>query len=221
MTVLQNKHIKKTAGRPFDEAKTGIILQAACDAFFRDGFAQTSIESIAAAAKVSKVTIYNRFGTKEALFVASVERECDTMRESLIGVMDSGGEIREQLTRFAMIMTRFLNRDDITRLEAHLAVEPQHNPELGKLFLDAGPRRLHRVLTEILDGAVAKGSLAIDDTQQAAEHFAGMVKGMADMDRRFLQRHPDHDRRTTNRINGAVELFLNGCGTRGTRSGGD
>ncbi len=59
MTVLQNKHIKKTAGRPFDEAKTGIILQAACDAFFRAGFEPTRIESIPAAANASKVTTSN------------------------------------------------------------------------------------------------------------------------------------------------------------------
>lgn len=214
MSMSQKKCTKKSAGRPFDEGKTCDIVQAASDAFFRDGFAQTSIESIAAAANVSKVTVYNRFGTKEALFVAAVEKECDTMREGLAAVMESGGDIREQLTGFATNMVRFLDRDDITRLEAHLAVETQHNPELGKLFLDAGPRRLHKVLTGILDDAVAKGLLAIDDTQQAAEHFAGMVKGMADMDRRFLQRHPDHDQRTHKRIDGAVELFLNGCRAR-------
>lgn len=38
-----------------------------------------------------------------------------------------------------------------------------------------------------------------------------MVKGLAVMDRRFLQRHPDHDAQTKKRIDGAVELFLNGC----------
>ena len=205
---------KKSAGRPFDQGKTGDIVQAASEAFFRDGFALTSIESIAAAANVSKVTVYNRFGTKEALFVAAVAKECDTMREGLAGAMDSSGDIREQLTCFATNMTRFLEREEITRLEAHLAVETQHNPELGKLFLDAGPRRLHNVLTELLDRAVAKGALAIDDTRQAAEHFAGMVKGLADMDRRFLQRHPDHHAQTKKRIDGAVELFLNGSRPR-------
>jgi TetR/AcrR family transcriptional repressor of mexJK operon len=212
--MLQKICKKKSAGRPFDEGKTGDIVRAASEAFFRDGFAQTSIESIAAAANVSKVTIYNRFGTKEALFVAAVGKECDTMREGLVGAMDSSGDIREQLTCFAMNMAGFLDREEITRLEAHLAVESQHNPELGKLFLDAGPRRLHNVLTELLDRAVAKGWLAIDDTRQAAEHFAGMVKGLADMERRFLQRHPDHDERTKKRIEGAVELFLNGCRAR-------
>lgn len=212
--MSQNKCIKKSAGRPFDAGKTGDIVRAASDAFFRDGFAQSSIESIAAAANVSKVTVYNRFGTKEALFVAAVEKECEIMRKGLAGAINAGGNIREQLTCFATNMAKFLDRDDITRLEAHLAVETQHNPQLGKLFLDAGPRRLHNALAELLDRAVANGSLAIDDTRQAAEHFAGMVKGLADLERRFLQRHPDHAQRTQNRIDGAVELFLNGCSAR-------
>ena len=202
--------MKKSAGRPFDEGKTGDIVRAASEAFFRDGFAQTSIESIAAAANVSKVTVYNRFGTKEALFVAAVQSECDLMRQGLAGAMDSGDDIREQLTCFAINMAKFLERDDITRLEAHLAVETQNNPELGKLFLDAGPRRLHNVLTELLDRAAAQGTLAIEDTQLAAEYFAGMVKGLADLERRFLQRHPDHEQHTRKRIEGAVDLFLKG-----------
>tara|TARA_R110000850_G_scaffold161222_2_gene285784 strand:+ start:435 stop:1073 length:639 start_codon:yes stop_codon:yes gene_type:complete len=208
--MSQKKCTKKSAGRPFDAGKTGHIVQAASDAFFRDGFAQTSIESIAAAANVSKVTVYNRFGTKEALFVATVESECDLMRQGLAGAMDSGEDIREQLTCFAMNMAKFLDREDITRLEAHLAVQTQNNPELGQLFLDAGPRRLHKLLTEKLDRAVARGALAIDDTEIAAEHFAGMVKGLADLDRRFLQRRPDHEERTRKRIEGAVNVFLKG-----------
>ncbi|MEH6724432.1 MAG: helix-turn-helix domain-containing protein, partial [Qipengyuania sp.] len=58
----------KRTGRPADEAKREAILAAAAASFFEHGFAASSIEQIAADAGVSKVTIYNRFGDKRALF---------------------------------------------------------------------------------------------------------------------------------------------------------
>lgn len=203
---------KPTIGRPVDQGKTDLILQTARHAFFTEGFSQASIEAIAAAAGVSKVTIYNRFGTKEALFTAVVTRECDTMREGLAHAVNASGDIRAQLTGFAENMARFLDREDITRMETHLAVEAQHNPELGKIFLDAGPRRLHQALAELLAAAAARGELVMDDPWQAAELFASMIKGLADMDRRFCQGHADNHARTQKRITSAVDLFLNGYG---------
>ena len=61
----------KRTGRPADEAKREAILAAAAASFFEHGFAASSIEQIAADAGVSKVTIYNRFGDKRALFAAA------------------------------------------------------------------------------------------------------------------------------------------------------
>lgn len=199
-------------GRPIDEAKTAIILGAARDIFFAQGFAHASIEAIAAQAGVSKVTIYNRFGTKEALFSNMVAQECDRMRSGLQQVTQMGDNIAETLTYFALNMTEFLAHDDITRIEAHLAVEAEHNPDLGKLFLDAGPRRLQKFLAMILADAHESGQLNIDDADEAAELFAGMVKGFADMDRRFRQNGPDAKRKAEKRISSAVRLFIKGYG---------
>ena len=73
----------KALGRPVDTTKSATILNAARYEFFNVGFAQSSIESIAARAGVSKVTVYNRFKTKEALFAAAVGNECAVMRQAL------------------------------------------------------------------------------------------------------------------------------------------
>ena len=73
--------MKKKPGRPSDQAKRQAILDAASQLFFEDGFAATSIEQVAADAGVSKVTIYNQYGDKRALFTAAVERECEKMRD--------------------------------------------------------------------------------------------------------------------------------------------
>ncbi|MFC4291563.1 TetR/AcrR family transcriptional regulator [Sphingorhabdus arenilitoris] len=203
---------KTGQGRPVDTSKSAAIIKAARDQFFKIGFAQTSIESVAAQASVSKVTVYNRFGTKEALFEACVEAECNIMRDSLSIEDMVSGDLRATLVGFGMNMIAFLSRDEMTRFERHLAVEAEHNPDIGTLFLNAGPRRLHGALSALLDQAVAAGKLTIDDTALAAEHLAGMIKGLADLERRFGQDDPDHFATTQKRVNSAVDLFLKGYG---------
>ncbi len=204
-----NNKVKNTLGRPVDAGKSVAIVKAACTEFFNHGFAQSSIESIAARAGVSKVTVYNRFGTKEALFVAAVEYECDSMRDALDFTDVAAINLRDALIDFGVNMNAFLDRDEMIRFERHLAVETEHNPEIGRLFLEAGPRRMHRSLSGLLDKAVESGKLDIDDTMGAAEQLAGMIKGMADLERRMGQlnpktRHVEAHKRVTN----AVDMFL-------------
>jgi hypothetical protein len=62
----------RKAGRPLDAAKRRAIIDTAAHLFFHNGYAATAIEQVAADAGVSKVTIYNQFGDKRALFIAAV-----------------------------------------------------------------------------------------------------------------------------------------------------
>ncbi len=73
---MDDKKGQRPRHRPVDHIKRLAILDTAREEFFSNGFAHASIETIAAKSGVSKVTIYNRFGTKEALFTEVVEREC-------------------------------------------------------------------------------------------------------------------------------------------------
>lgn len=56
------------------EEKKEIILNTAQDLFFRYGIANTSVVDIAQKANVSKVTIFNYFGSKEALAREVIQR---------------------------------------------------------------------------------------------------------------------------------------------------
>jgi AcrR family transcriptional regulator len=63
------------AGRPTAEAaarKRAQILDAAVEVFTRHGFAGTSMDEIAATARVSKPTVYARFGSKQDLLKAAI-----------------------------------------------------------------------------------------------------------------------------------------------------
>ena len=64
------------SGRVLDPAKRAAILGGARAVFMREGFAQGSMDAVAAEAGVGKQTIYRHFQSKEALVEALVEAMC-------------------------------------------------------------------------------------------------------------------------------------------------
>ncbi|MEL6414948.1 MAG: TetR/AcrR family transcriptional regulator [Pseudomonadota bacterium] len=198
--------MKKKPGRPSDQAKRLAILDAASRAFFEDGFAATSIEQVAAEAGVSKVTIYNQFGDKRALFTAAVERECEKMRGYFCIDETREGTIRERLQEIGQGMIAFLSRPEMIQFERRIAAETEVEPAIGHAFLDAGPWRMKKGFAAFLSHANSQGDLKVKDTILAAEQFAALCKGMGDLDQRFGRDVSDADR--AKRINGAVDVFL-------------
>lgn len=193
-------------GRPSDLAKHKAIIEAAAQSFFDVGFAATSIEQVAASAGVSKVTIYNHFGDKRALFTAAVELECEKMRGHFRIEDAPSGSIRDRLTAIGKAMFAFLSRPEMIQFERRIAAETELEPAIGQAFLEAGPWRMKRAFSAFLAHAADQGELCVGDPQLAAEQFVSMCKGMGDLERRFgvevLGELSDR------RIAGAVDTFL-------------
>lgn len=200
-------------GRPVDEAKREAILDAAVRSFFDAGFAATSIEQVALDAGVSKVTVYNHFKDKRGLFTAAVEHQCDLMRGAFNLEDIAPGSLRQRLTAIGETMVAFLSRPEMIQFERRIAAETEHEPEVGEVFLAAGPHRMKAAFTMLLQAMQAAGEVRIDDHALAAEQFASMCKGMGDLDRRFgLPGDPARDRQ---RIASAVEVFCAAYATVG------
>ncbi|MBV7265934.1 TetR/AcrR family transcriptional regulator [Erythrobacter ani] len=198
--------VPKKQGRPSDLAKRKAIVEAAARSFFDVGYAASSIEQIALNAAVSKVTIYNNFGDKRALFAAAVELECEKMRGHFSIEDMPRGSIRERLTVIGKAMFAFLSRPEMIQFERRIAAETESEPAIGKAFLEAGPWRMKQAFSAFLAYASANGELNVGDPQLAAEQFVSMCKGMGDLERRFgAEVSPEESDR---RIAGAVDVFL-------------
>jgi TetR/AcrR family transcriptional repressor of mexJK operon len=195
----------KRTGRPADEAKREAILAAAAASFFEHGFAASSIEQIAADAGVSKVTIYNRFGDKRALFAAAVEVECEQIRGSLQVPEVASGSLRDRLTAVGEAMVAFTSRPKMVQFERRIAAETEYDPAVGEAFLEAGPHRMKESFAALIAAMHEAGEVDVADPALAAEQFAGMCKGMGDLERRFGA--PVDPQRNRERIAGAVEVF--------------
>ncbi|MBA4307064.1 MAG: transcriptional regulator [Sphingopyxis sp.] len=199
---------KRLAHRPVDQAKQDAILASARDEFFEYGFESASIERIAAAANVSKVTIYNHFQNKENLFSAMVGSECRIMRGNLPEMSDEEMPLRTELVNFAQAMMEFLSSPDIIRFDRRMAAEVERHPELGELFLNAGPRLMQKMLIEMLACEMEKGKLAKANPQEAAAHLFGSVKGFADVEWRFSDPKKAAASVTTASLEAAIDRFL-------------
>lgn len=179
---------------------------AAAHSFFDRGFAATSIEQVAADAGVSKVTIYNNFGDKRALFAAAVEHECEKMR-SYFEVPDMPtGTVRDRMMVLGEAILAFLSRDEMVQFERRIAAETEQDPVIGAAFLAAGPHRMKSGFVQLLKAMCDAGELVIEDHELAAEQFVSMCKGMGDLERRFGE--PIDPERNQQRITGAVDVFL-------------
>ena len=121
-------------GRAPDPAKDEAILLAARGCFFERGFLATTIEEVAGRANVSKVTVYKRFGTKEALFEATVKAEMADMARRLAEHPDVGGPLGRRLDAFGLVLMRFLFSPRHMLLDRMLAQDFAHTPALARRF---------------------------------------------------------------------------------------
>ena len=69
-------------------AKRDAIRRAALDVFLRRGYTNASVDEIVTESGVSRQTVYNNFGGKEALFLAVVDDVLDRFLAAMTAVVD-------------------------------------------------------------------------------------------------------------------------------------
>lgn len=158
-----------------DQAKTEAILNAAAQAMAECGFA-ASMGEIARRAGVSKQTIYNHYGSKAELVRAIVEQRVGEITAPLTAP-DAHDHPEEALAGFGRVMIEMLVKPKGNSLLRMTVKVADDMPDLATAFYEAGPRTSRRLLSEFLRAETEAGRMAVDDSDLAAEFFAGMVIG--------------------------------------------
>ncbi|MEU2116503.1 TetR/AcrR family transcriptional regulator [Streptomyces sp. NPDC016459] len=165
--------------------KRQAVMRAARDLFLREGFG-VGMDAIAAEAGVSKVTVYNHFGSKEALFTAVVAGAID---EPLTGGGTDGGARGgagggPDLARLveaegpdglkAALMDAGRAWGGAVRADAEgralrtlVATELPRFPELGHAWRAHGPVGHHPDVADALRALADRGRLDIPDLEIA------------------------------------------------------
>lgn len=156
--------------------KRAAVLDAATRMFLDAGYGATSMEQVAAAARVAKQTLYNQFGSKEALFRAIVE---ELVRE-LIGPLTHAaarGAPERVLDAFGRRFLELMLRPSSLALHRLLVAEANRFPELAHAVFEAGPVQAVHALASWLRAQHAQGRLSVTDPALAAEQFLDMLTG--------------------------------------------
>ncbi len=158
--------------------KRRAILEAATEAFLRNGYRGTSMDEIAAAASVSKQTVYKHFADKESLFSeivrATVELASAPVSDEVRELQDSG-DLEADLRDLARRQLEMVMQPRILRLRRLVISEAARFPELGRMFYEQGAERTVSVLAATFERLGARGLLSVSDPVVAASHFNWLV----------------------------------------------
>jgi AcrR family transcriptional regulator len=191
-----------------DPAKRRQIIDGACRVFLAQGFDAASMGSIAREAGVSKGTLYVYFKSKEELFEAIVEEQCQQQAEGIF-TFDHQADIEAELRRMGVELVRFLCRrpGGISPLRTVIAIADRM-PELGAKFYQSGPARGTAKLSRYLQDKIVAGVLKPHDTEVAAAQFIASCKAQVFTPMLFNCAGPPTDEQIAYVVDIATRAFL-------------
>src|SRR6202044_1554954 len=169
--------------------KGPLILDAARQMFLGRGYDETSLDDVAAASGVSKTTVYNNFGDKEALFravVLAVTEHAEQIIMELGSILRGPEPAAERLTLVARTLAYGVLSPAVVQLRRLAISEALRFPGIVSEYWDRAPARTLALLTESFATMAARGELDVDDPAAAARLFAYAVLGPA-QDQALLQ----------------------------------
>jgi AcrR family transcriptional regulator len=169
-------HTQDAAQDDSSEARTR-ILDAAFDAFMKQGYAASSTLEIATRARVSKRELYALVGNKEAMLIACVSARAKRFQVPPdIPVPKDRETLRQVLTGFGtQLVTEITDPTVIAVFRLGIA-EALNAPEVAQA-LDSNGREASRAALRKIMTAAEKLHLLKGDPAELAEQFGGLLWG--------------------------------------------
>jgi TetR/AcrR family transcriptional regulator of autoinduction and epiphytic fitness len=160
------------------DRKRAAVIGAAIEEFLAAGFDATSMDRIAARARVSKRTVYNHFPSKEVLFAAILRQLWDSSDTGEAPAYSSGHPLRAQLLQLLLKKLSLLNDEAFLSLARVAIAAGIHSPERARdMVARMGERE--EDLTVWIRAAAADGRLKTSDPTFASQQLQGLVKAFA------------------------------------------
>ncbi len=200
---------RRRAGRL---ASGGAIREAAARLFLEKGYQGTSMDDVAAAAQVSKQTIYTHFESKEKLFADLVLGNAETVDAfvaTLGPALETSDDLAAALRALARRYLHTVMRPEVLRLRRLVLGEAGHFPDLARTYYERVPGRVIAELAAIFARLTQAGRLDAKDPEVAAQQFAWLTLGLA-LDRAMFEPIDDValNRELDRTADAAVATFL-------------
>ncbi|RLA18881.1 MAG: hypothetical protein DRQ61_12295, partial [Gammaproteobacteria bacterium] len=166
------------AGRPVDHRKDEAILNAVRALLFTKNPQSFSIDAVARKAKVSKMTIYSRYPTREALIDATVQLQAKNISSAISINPSDSQDLQQALTQFGIDLLSFLLSDDHLGFIRALSSAPEITTESVSRIYHSGPLATLNCLSNCLQQADANGLAHFSYPDKSAEMLMGMLIGI-------------------------------------------
>ena len=157
------------------------ILEAAQSLFLSKGYEATTLSDIVSRSGGSLATLYDLFGDKPGLLKSMVEQHCaqsvEMMEQVALAEQDVAGALRKIAE---WILERLSDPAGVALLRVIIAEVPRQ-PELGRVYYEAGPAACRRRMAAYLACQAERGALHIPNPEAAATLFFHMLVGERQM----------------------------------------
>ena len=174
------------------DRKRAAIMEATTSLFLEHGYVGTSMDDIAAAASVSKQTVYKQFVDKETLFDEVVRTMVTAASDPVFAAVHelaASGDLEADLLAVARRQLELVLQPNLMQLRRLVIAEASRFPELGRVFYEQGPARTVQALADVLAELAASGRLTIDNPRVAASQLNWLVMGVPLNDAMLLGLH--------------------------------
>ncbi len=158
--------------------KRRAILDAARALFLQHGYLGTSMDDIAALAKVSKQTVYKHFGDKRRMFVELLTGDMGSADASVAAVaaaVPDSLDLERDLRAFARAYLAAVMQPHLIRLRRVVIGEAERFPELAAAWYASGPAQAYATFASWFETLNRRGLLRVDDPVLAAQNFNWLI----------------------------------------------
>ncbi|MGH8878800.1 MAG: TetR/AcrR family transcriptional regulator [Stackebrandtia sp.] len=156
------------------------VLDVASTLFYQRGINTVGMDLIAATAEVTKKTIYDRFGSKDALVTAYLIRRDHNWREYLATRVDDTGDPRDQILETFDVLAAWMsdNYRGCAMVNAHAELSDPAHP--ARAVITDQKKWLKNLFTDLLaqdgitDGRLATQLMMLHEGAVVAAHVAGV-----------------------------------------------
>jgi TetR/AcrR family transcriptional repressor of mexJK operon len=202
---------ESVTARPRLEARRRAFMAAATAVFLEKGYASATLDDVIARSGGSRQTLYALFGGKQGLFEALVAERSASIFEPLSGddIQDLPPE--EVLLRIGARYLEIILTPEALGVFRLVMAESAARKEIAELFWRSGPGNGRTILARYFASLARRGVLKLDDPEQAARHYIGMLMGTMHMECLMGLRGTPEPAEIKQNVGKAVKQFLDGC----------
>jgi AcrR family transcriptional regulator len=152
------------------DARPQELLDAAIDLFVERGFASTRLEDVARRAGVSKGTLYLYYENKEELFKAVVRTSIvPAIGEAELSISEFDGHSADLLRSIIHNWWRRIGATKASGIIKLVTSEAGNFPDLAKFYQEEVINRGTRMISSMLERAIARGEFRPVDVNMATQ----------------------------------------------------